>query len=129
MSLFIIKFFDTFSGLELQKKLNYLSDQRDSLLKRSDKVLAKVEEFSAENEEILNDIGCVRGVTQYSVWIQLIEDQSNETSIAVESGNREDIVKCYLIIKDIEQELSHSKVLLHHEFRECMFLFFFSANI
>lgn len=96
-------------GIELQKKLNSLSDQRDSLLKRSDKVLAQVEEFSAENVEILNDIGCVRGVAQYSVWIQLIEDQSNETSIAVESGNREDIVKCYLIIKDIEQELSDSK--------------------
>ena len=74
--------------------------------------MTEVEKFSNENVEILSDIGCVRGVTQYTVWLQLVEELNKELSTAMDGGTKEDMVKGFLSIRDVDKELTGSKVRL-----------------
>ena len=69
-----------------------------------------VEEFSSDNIELLSDIGCVRGVTQYTVWLQLVEELNNELGTAMAGGTREEMVKGFSSIRDVSRELAGSKV-------------------
>ena len=69
-----------------------------------------MEKFSEDNADLLSDIGCVRGVTQYTVWLQLVQDLNADLDTAVEGGIREQMVKGFINISNVDKELSNSKV-------------------
>ena len=97
------------------------------MLESTEKVVTEVEKFAGENSELLSDIGCVRGVTQYTVWLQLVEELNNELGAAMVGGNRGEMVKGFISIRDVDKELSGSKVgitknnlILHIYFSACI---------
>jgi len=98
-------------GDEIKESIENLSEKRKELLNRSEKVVAEVEKFSEDNADLLSDIGCVRGVTQYTVWLQLVQDLNADLDTAVEGGIREQMVKGFINISNVDKELSNSKCL------------------
>eukprot|EP00092_Neocalanus_flemingeri_P024006 GFUD01026040.1.p1 GENE.GFUD01026040.1~~GFUD01026040.1.p1 ORF type:complete len:752 (+),score=245.95 GFUD01026040.1:32-2287(+) len=99
-------------GDEIKDGIDNLSERKLKLLDSAEKVVIEVENFSSYNSELLNDIGCVRGVTQYTVWLQLVEELNKELHTAMEGGTREEMVKCFSSIRDVDKELAGSQC--HH---------------
>jgi len=98
-------------GDEIKESLENLSVKKNELLNRSENVIAEIEKFSDENTALLSDIGCVRGVTQYTVWLQLVQELNTDLETAVEGGVREQMVKGFISIRNVDRELSGSKCL------------------
>jgi len=98
-------------GGEIKASIDDLSDSRKEVLNKSEKVVGEVTKFSDENAELLSDIGCVRGVTQYTVWLQLVAELSTDLGSAVSGGTREEMVKGFLSMRDVDRELTESKCL------------------
>ena len=60
-------------GDELEQKVSGLVQQQESILDSASQAADESRIFQEENCEILDDIACVRGVTQYTIWLRLIE--------------------------------------------------------
>lgn len=99
-------------GDEIKESLENLSSKKKELLIRSKDVVGEIEKFSDDNSALLRDIGCVRGVTQYTVWLQLVQELNTDLETAVEGGVREQMVKGFISIRNVDQELSDSKVVI-----------------
>jgi len=95
-------------GEEIKAGIGSLASRKDDLLESSLKVVTDVSKFSSDNSELLSDIGCVRGVTQYTVWLQLVEEISNDLSTAMDGESREELVKCFISMRDVSKELEGS---------------------
>jgi len=97
------------SGDELEQTVSHLAKQQDSILvlarEKSDESL----QFGKENGEILSEIACVRGVTQYTIWLRLIEKVNLDLTASLETKEKDQIIVAFKKLEDVSNALEKSK--------------------
>ncbi|XP_023330399.1 RAD50-interacting protein 1 [Eurytemora carolleeae] len=97
------------SGDKLEKRVSDLTAQQDSLLIIARETAEHCRRFSTENRELLTDISCVRGVTQYTLWLRLVEQVSLDLSVSLETRDKDQIINAYKKMQDVRTALQESK--------------------
>ena len=96
-------------GDEIKDKIVDINKRKEDLTVQSSNVRENIRNFCADNAERLSEVGVVRGVAQYWVWLQLVDNISTDLVLATETGTPEEMVTSFSSIREINTSLSESK--------------------
>ena len=74
----------------------------------SSQVRENIRNFCVENEERLSEVGVVRGVAEYWVWLQMVENISTDLVLVTETGTPLEMVTSFNSIREINNSLTSS---------------------
>jgi len=94
---------------DVEGRVSSLISGQDNLLSSASQLVHDSRTFSTDNQAALNDIACVRGVVQYTVWLKLLDDLSGELEDAVNAGDDRGAVSAYEKIKEVKASLKGSE--------------------
>jgi len=97
------------SGDELDGKVKKLAAQHDKLLNSSREASTECRKFAEDNQQILSDIVCVRGVTQYTLWLRMIEQVNLDLSVSIDTKDKSQIILAYQKLLEVRDALNGSK--------------------
>jgi len=97
------------SGDELDRRVSSVSDHNQSIVDKARQCIEECGNFEHDNKEILKDIAIVRGVAQYTMWLQLIEQISLDISVSIETEDKDQIVNAYNRLVQVNSALKDSK--------------------
>ena len=97
---------------QLQVQVDRLSEEQDTAMVEAREVVEQVRNFRGENVELVGDIGCVRGVVQYSVWLQLVAELSREVEEGLGEGGLQGglaALQAFLRLRGVREALAESR--------------------
>ena len=97
------------AGYEIRTQINGINSRKEELTISSNTVRETIRNFCVENTERLSEVGVVRGVTQYWVWLQLVDNISTELVLATETGTPTEMVTSFSGMRDLERSLTDSQ--------------------
>ena len=97
------------AGCEIRTQINGINSRKEELTISSNTVRETIRNFCVENTERLSEVGGVRGVTQYWVWLQLVDNISTELVLATETGTPTEMVTSFSGMRDLERSLTNSQ--------------------
>ena len=97
------------AGCEIRTQINGINSRKEELTISSNTVRETIRNFCVENTERLSEVGGVRGVTQYWVWLQLVDNISTELVLATETGTPTEMVTSFSGMRDLERSLMDSQ--------------------
>ena len=96
----------------LEGKVEKLSEEQDRQMVAAREVVEEVRNFKIDNAELLGDISCVRGVVEYTVWLQLAEELGSKVDGWLAEGGpeaRESAVSAFLQLREARDALTSSE--------------------
>ena len=97
------------AGDEIRTQINDINSRKEELAISSNTVRETIRNFCVENTERLSDVGVVRGVAQYWVWLQLVDNISTELVLATETGTPSEMVTSFSGMRELETSLADSQ--------------------
>ena len=97
------------AGDEIRTQINDINLRKEELNISSNTVREAIRNFCVENTERLSEVGVVRGVAQYWVWLQLVDNISTELVLATETGTPSEMVTSFTGMRELERSLADSQ--------------------
>ena len=96
----------------LEQKVDQLSEEQDKQMVAAREVVEEIRNFKIDNAELLGDIACVRGVVEYTVWLQLAEELATKLDKWIAEGGVEQpehAVSTFLQLREARDALASSE--------------------
>ena len=96
----------------LERKVEKLSEEQDKQMVAAREVVEEVRNFKIDNAELLGDIACVRGVVEYTVWLQLADELGSKVDGWLAEGGadaRESALSAFLQLREARDSLASSE--------------------